>query len=433
MPIPHSESAEQERYLRAFFARMAIAILHERRTNGDDAIERFIQEQTISLTQHLQTSIAQLAEAGDDVQETVAQLRAVVDDVAALEMSPVVPGLQNTTVLKRLLTSRLTQTIQDTVVVPRDATTIDTKAIDAMMKRLDHFRLIFFDVNGLKVANDIGTHADGDKVLQNFGLVAQTVAAGSEGDRFHVFHKSGDEFIVFCEDCTQGTVDDFIERVQKEYAQHDLIDDILDTDDPTVRRRLARVIASIDGDGGDQDLSEEAIEKHIASAPAVPLAAAAGTATVAQMMVKAANRLADNHGSGLSAAITAEASDLLPAGPDRKSEDLYDLIDKFAGRLINIADEEMQSAKEAMKRAAAEEHPRAAAILSFGRGAESVTKEQKAQMLEVLDDMHSTLRDTITTFAATTATAPKIIRSSLRQLRLMTSQIQHLHRLIEEM
>lgn len=357
------ESTREGYYIRAFFARMAIAILRENKRNGSDAIEKFITNNATSLMQSLHDEIDTVGESVDE--GVVTNLRMLADTVAKLEMSPVVEGLPNTTVFKRILSSRLAQVVNDSVIVPAGSEQkIEDLHLNEMMEHMDRFRLIFFDVNGLKAANDIGGHAAGDMVLQNFGLVAQEVATAMDQKSFHVFHKSGDEFVVFCEDCSQGEIDDFIERVQNKYGTYNLIKDILDTRNPDTRIRLARVIASTDE---AIIFDKDNIDAIIDSAPKVPLSVAAGTATIAKMMRQAAHRLIYDHVS-VNEAIAFQSSDLLPTTVEHvEQKSFQDVIEKIAERLINMADEGMQSAKEEGKHVAAEKNPQVAAILSFGR------------------------------------------------------------------
>lgn len=70
--------------------------------------------------------------------------------------------------------------------------------------------IVFADLNGLKVVNDLEGHLAGDLLLKNAALLLQNIFIGNE-----IFRAGGDEFMVLVEDATPKVLEYQVERMKK--------------------------------------------------------------------------------------------------------------------------------------------------------------------------------------------------------------------------
>lgn len=82
------------------------------------------------------------------------------------------------------------------------------------------FSLIYFDVNGLKVVNDLYGHQAGDLLLRSVVSAAKGVLRESD----LLFRMGGDEFMVICPETDKKGAFTCVERIQKAVANITIVD-----------------------------------------------------------------------------------------------------------------------------------------------------------------------------------------------------------------
>jgi diguanylate cyclase (GGDEF)-like protein len=82
--------------------------------------------------------------------------------------------------------------------------------------------VIFFDVNELKLTNDVFGHEVGDKLLTD---MAQSIK-NFDNERYHAYRMGGDEFMLIIRDCGEEELDMVYEKWQKDMESHNSRADI---------------------------------------------------------------------------------------------------------------------------------------------------------------------------------------------------------------
>ncbi len=337
-------SATERHVVRRFLAEIAIAA----GKYGAEHDERIPSE----IIREINDRIATIGTQDATLDALLADLQ---KQIAAMEHSPHVPGMLGGVAGNTALRKMVCEAVLASGIMPSPDRAFSEQNIARILGTLDQLRIVFFDVNGLKCVNDLGAHEAGDKLLRTFGenlrIVAQEVADANATDILP-FHNSGDEFIVAFRNADKSAVADFAQTLRARLARVDTRT-ILDTSSPDVIEKIHEKIA----------LSSAERALLARGEVRLPMAAAWGDASIADLIIAAGRRVARDmeHNEDV-------RSDFLVKNP------FPELVATIARRTTTLADSAMAQIKERIKQEnVASDNPRIALawrILTIGRGKE---------------------------------------------------------------
>jgi diguanylate cyclase (GGDEF)-like protein len=94
--------------------------------------------------------------------------------------------------------------------------------VSEQFKEMKSCGIIFFDVNDLKLTNDVFGHEVGDKVLVD---MAQSLKRFGD-ERYHAYRMGGDEFMLIIRDCAEDELDVTLENWHRDMESHNSSADI---------------------------------------------------------------------------------------------------------------------------------------------------------------------------------------------------------------